>query len=436
MKATTFHQLRHSTDIKFRQLPINNRRNFSGANGSAIKAVGCYEMAVTINKRDTYTPVFILDGLNTDMILGIDFICRASIIINGRTRKVIMGDEVIVDDFSASKTGIEEITYSYGRTTDKVEIAGHSLKYLMVSGPGGNNNDFFSTDWEEKRPDLTIYHCLTRADAKNRHVIAVGNISPEPIILDRGTKIVDLHEVNGKFEAPDLPEPEQLNEINGKPKLAPKLTDKQRKDFIAKLNIKCPPEYRKRYEDLLTKYHDVFSKDEYDLGWTEKVSHRIKLKHDKPIYTKQFKIPFAHQESIHEFVKDMLDRKLIEVSRSRYNSPIFCVKKKDGSWRPVVDLRAINKATVEDSYSIRDVKACIDEIGAERSNVFSTMDLTKGFFQQNLEKESRKYTAFTVPGLGSFQFTVSCFGSHGAPSSFSYLMTEVLQNLQNLIIVH
>ena len=183
----------------------------------------------------------------------------------------------------------------------------------------------------------------------------------------------------------------------------------------------------------MVKYHDVFSKDDYDLGWTDKVSHRIKLKHNKPIFTKQFKIPFAHQESIHDFVKDMLDRKLVEVSRSRYNSPIFCVKKKDGSWRPVVDLRAINKATVEDSYSIRDVKTCIDEIGAERSNVFSTMDLTKGFFQQNLKEESRKYTAFTVPGLGSFQFTVSCFGSHGAPSSFSYLMTEVLQNLQNLL---
>ena len=200
-------------------------------------------MAVTRNKRDTYTPVFILDGLNTDMILGIDFICRASIIINGRTQKVIMGGEVIIDVISASKTGIEEIAYSYGRTTDKVEIVGHSLKYLMVSGPGGNHNDFFSTDWEERRPNLTMFHCLTRADAKNRHVIAVGNISAEPFVLDRGTKIVDLHEVNGKFEAPELPEPEQLNDINGKPKVAPKFTEKQRKDFIAKLNIKCPQEY-------------------------------------------------------------------------------------------------------------------------------------------------------------------------------------------------
>ena len=120
----------------------------------------------------------------------------------------------------------------------------------------------------------------------------------------------------------------------------------------------------------------------------------------------------------------MLDWKLLELSRSRYNSPIFCVIKKNGSWRPVVDLRAINQATVKDFYAIRDIKSCIDEIGRERSTVFSSMDLSKGFFQQNLAEESRPYTSFMVPGLGSFQFTVSCFGSHGAPSSFSYLMTK------------
>ena len=61
------------------------------------------------------------------------------------------------------------------------------------------------------------------------------------------------------------------------------------------------------------------------------------------------------------------------------------------------------------------------------------MDLTNGFFQQNLAKESRPYTSFTVPGLLSFQFTVSCFGSHWVPSSFSYLLTEMLRNLEHLI---
>ena len=62
------------------------------------------------------------------------------------------------------------------------------------------------------------------------------------------------------------------------------------------------------------------------------------------------------------------------------------------------------------------------------------MDLSKGVsFNKTLEKESRPYTSFTVPGLGSYQFTVSCFGSHGAPSSFSYLITEVLKGINNLI---
>ena len=221
-----------------------------GANGSMIKVTGCYEMAITINKRETYTPVFILEGFNTDVILGIDFICRASIIINGRTLKVIMGDDVIVENFSPSKAAIKEIAYSYGQTTDKVEITGHSLKYLMVSGPGGSKNDFFTTDWEERRPDLTIFHGLTRADENNRHFIAVGNLSMEPIVLDLGTKIVNLHEVDSKFEAPEMLKPEEINEVNGEPKKAPKLTEKQRKDFIKKLKIKCSPEYRKAYEDL------------------------------------------------------------------------------------------------------------------------------------------------------------------------------------------
>ena len=129
----------------------------------------------------------------------------------------------------------------------------------------------------------------------------------------------------------------------------------------------------------------------------------------------------------------MLDKKLIEVSRSRYNSPIIVIKKKDGKWRPCVDLRGINKATVEDQFSLRDIQSCIDEIGRNQSKIFSSMDMSKGYFQQNLEEDSRPYTSFTVPGLGSYQFKVSCFGSHGAPASFSYLINELLRGAKNLI---
>ena len=184
--------------------------------------------------------------------------------------------------------------------------------------------------------------------------------------------------------------------------------------------------------DLILKYHDCFTKDKYDLGRDTSVKHCIRLNTKKTIYTKQFRIPYKHQEVIEEFIQKMLYKKLIEVSRSRYNSTIFYVKKSNGKWHPV-DLRRINKATVDDYYSIRDVKSCIDEIGCCRLSIFSTMDLVKGFFQLELEKSHREYMAFTVPGVGSFQFTVSCFGSHGAPASFFYLITEVIRDLISLL---
>ena len=43
----------------------------------------------------------------------------------------------------------------------------------------------------------------------------------------------------------------------------------------------------------------------------------------------------------------------------------------------------------------------VHEIGLSESKVFSTIDLTSGFWQQSLEEESHQYTAFTVPGKGT-----------------------------------
>ena len=276
-----------------------------------------------------------------------------------------------------------------------------------------------------------VYDTIGKPNDHGIVKIFVGNKTAEDIKLGRGIEICSIIK-SESFKAPSINEIKTEAKAQTTKSPTP-LQGKAAREFLEKINLKCPPEQRLKYHKLFLEYHDVFSKNEYDLGWTDKVSHRINLEHNRPIHTKQFKIPLPHQEIIQEFVEEMLDKKLIELSRSRYNSPIFCVKKKNGSWRPVVDLRAINQATVEDFYSIRDIKSCINEIGRENSKVFSSMDLSKGFFQQNLAKESRPYTSFTVPGLGSFQFTVSCFGSHGAPSSFSYLMTEVLRSLKSLI---
>jgi hypothetical protein len=69
--------------------------------------------------------------------------------------------------------------------------------------------------------------------------------------------------------------------------------------------------------------------------------------------------------------------------------------------RVVLDFRAVNLKSLPDRNCVKEVRECLDEVGKSRSLIFSTFDLTSGFWQQSLQEKSRQYTAFSVPGKGA-----------------------------------
>ena len=95
--------------------------------------------------------------------------------------------------------------------------------------------------------------------------------------------------------------------------------------------------------------------------------------------------------------------------------------------------KKVNQMSLPDRYSIKGVDECIRDIGHAGSKVFSALDLTSVFWQMQLAKEARPYTAFTVPGLGQFQWRTSPMGLMGCPASFARLMDMVMRNLPNVI---
>ena len=211
------------------------------------------------------------------------------------------------------------------------------------------------------------------------------------------------------------------------------------KEFISKLNLRTEDlSMKEEYERVCLKYHDVFSKTPDDLGRCSYISHEIKLKDPTgdPVHVKQFPIPLAHREAIHGWVDKLLAQGAVELSRSAYNSPIFCVpKKEEKKLRIVQDFRGINAASLPDRFTIRDPRECIDEIGQDASKVFSAIDLTSGFWQQNLSEESRGFTAFTIPGKGGskYQWTVNPMGLQGAPASFARLIDFIFRGLAHVL---
>jgi len=265
------------------------------------------------------------------------------------------------------------------------------------------------------------------------HVL-VKNCSPMDVTLQKGTKICSVENICQEVISVNRSELQnQLTKGDNTP-LPPPITQERRTSLLKQLNFTVPEKEKQAYLDLFLRNYDVFSTSKHDLGSANNFEHTIKLKTPDPIYRKQFRIPDAHRAALNQQIDEWLKIGIIEPCFSRFNSPIFIVPKKDGTFRFVLDYRALNANSLEDRYTMKDVGECIGEIGRAGSTIFSLMDLTSGFWQMPLQASSRHCTAFTCPGKGQFQYNVVSMGLKGGPGSFQRMMELAMSGIQEVIV--
>ncbi len=83
---------------------------------------------------------------------------------------------------------------------------------------------------------------------------------------------------------------------------------------------------------------------------------------------------------------------------------------------------------------MKEITVCIGNISRANSTIFTTLDLTTGFWQMQLDETSQKLTAFTIPNKGQFHWITSPMGLLGCPASFQRLMEGVLRDIQNVLV--
>ena len=177
---------------------------------------------------------------------------------------------------------------------------------------------------------------------------------------------------------------------------------------------------------LISSYADVFSKTSSDYGSTDIVKHKINTGQAPPVRKRAYRTSPKMQTVIQSHVEEMLEKGLVENSHSPWAAPVVMVRKKDGSWRFCVDYRGLNAVTVKDAHPLPRTDDTLDALGG--SSVFSTMDLSSGYWQVQLDEQDKAKTAFTT-GRGLYQFCVMPMGLVNAPPTFQHLMQLVLQGL-------
>ena len=124
---------------------------------------------------------------------------------------------------------------------------------------------------------------------------------------------------------------------------------------------------------------------------------------------------------------EMLRLKIIRSSTSPWASPVHLVKKKNDSYRLVIDYRAVNRQTNKMNYPLPRIQDFTSNVFG--CIVFSCLDLKSAFWQLDVKPSDRKYTCFATH-RGNFEFNKLPFGLTYASSSFQHFINHVLQHTE------
>ena len=215
------------------------------------------------------------------------------------------------------------------------------------------------------------------------------------------------------------------------------------------------PKTQKAFDKLCEKYDDIISKNSGDIGKTMLVEMEIDTGNHPPIASKPYTLPLKHYDWVQKEIETLEQAGIKERSISPWASPVVIVPKKSAPGKPsrrrmCVDYRKINKLQPEVTKADGG-KGCIslvplpkiDELYAKLKGykVFSSLDLTSGYYHISLKDSSKPKSAFVLSSLGKYQFNRVPFGLAQAPAYFQKLINDVLKGcnfamgyLDNIII--
>ena len=179
--------------------------------------------------------------------------------------------------------------------------------------------------------------------------------------------------------------------------------------------------------ELFKEYAHIFALDSLNIGHTSLVKHKIKLDNYTPFKECYRCIPPNLFEEMMNHLKEMIQVGAIRCSCSPWASAVVLVKKKDGSLHFCIDLKRLNARIIRDACSLPQIDETLDCLGG--AIIFTSLDLKSGYWQVEMEEESKALTAFMVGPLGFYECERMPFGLTNAPATFQHLMKSCLGEL-------
>ncbi len=174
-------------------------------------------------------------------------------------------------------------------------------------------------------------------------------------------------------------------------------------------NNATPPEY------VFLQNHPIWAKDKDDCGLLTGVEP-VKLTGTPPPVTKQYPINKEAIQGIKLIVENLLTQGVLVKTNSPCNSPIWPIKKSNGTWRLTIDYRVANKHIDKITPLVADPSTICNGLPLD-CKIFSVIDMSNGFFSVPLHSDSQPWLAFTVD-YEQYQWTRLPQGFQNSPTIY------------------
>ncbi len=388
-----------SSDVGIELYDINNRR---------LSTKGTIGLRFFLSDEKDQEPLIqkfiIVDDITEDCVLGLDALYGHKFMFDGRERTIYRLKEP--KQFPHEPVMI---------VSKKLKIPPFTAS-VVESERGGGKLPLNVACHFEKAPELPAG---LRVDP------FVSEMQEEGLF-----RIVVVNETNKSITLPEM-------QVLGKVSLTPQVAH----TTIASCSTKTAPvdpnifdpalqgvptEQKDALRSLLIDRSNVFAFKTSDLGSTGLVRHTIDTQGQGPIRLRPYRASPKQKEVASKIIDELLENKIIQPSLSPWAAPIVLVKKKTGEDRLCIDYRKLNAITKKDSFPLPRIDDVLDMLQGQK--YFSTLDLASGYWQIEMDKNSKEKTAFIVEN-NLYEWNRLAFGLTNAPGTFQRLMNHVLRKV-------
>ena len=386
-----------------------------------------YQARLRISLSNTTPPLstffdfLVVEGLDTDVILGTDFMASLGASINVSTKTIRLDPS---KSFRPSKSWNFEMA-----THKSLKVNAKEEKVFLIRAPQINSRHAVLVEAVHPPHGFAVESGVVEPVKKNNlwHIpLIVANLTGSSAKIPRKTIVATItnHE---NF---------QVHPLNKTLTVKNKRVVVSDDQVLEGINLSTVPNtHVEKVKKLLIAFKDIFSSGPTDIGHCTSLPHSIRLKDpSKIVNIPPYRLPHNLLQVVHEYVDKLLEAGVIRHSTSPFSSPIMLVRKAGAdpagpltsNYRVVHNYVRLNTNLDTCSYPLRHVQDLLDEVAAGK--VRSIFDLSQGFFNQTLD-DPQGATAFSVPGRGLFEYLRSPMGVASSPAYFQRLLDFVLSGL-------